>query len=153
MGTCFNHHSVHSQKKRFAAIADKRNCSFNFFSHLFKDFLLPNEPRPMRAITDGSYIHTVPGVQIDYLSSFPSGHTTTIFCFYLLFCLLIKKNWWLIWGLVFALLVGYSRIYLAEHFPFDVAGGMIAAIISIVLSVKIQRWGWGKCWLKATGKN
>jgi len=113
-----------------------------FFSHLFKDFLIPNEPRPMRAITDGSYIHTVPGVQIDYLSSFPSGHTTTVFCFYLLFCLLIKKNWWSMAGLVFALLVAYSRVYLAEHFPFDTAGGMIAAIISMVLSVKIQHWGW-----------
>jgi membrane-associated phospholipid phosphatase len=115
-----------------------------FFSHLFKDFILPNEPRPMRAITDGSYIHTVPGVQIDYLSSFPSGHTTTVFCFYLLFCLLIKKNWWLVAGLVFALLVGYSRVYLAEHFPFDVAGGMIAAILSVIISVKIQQLGWSK---------
>ena len=93
----------------------------------------------MRAIADGSYIHTVPGVQIGYLSSFPSGHTTTVFCFYLLFCLLIKKNWWLMAGLVFALLVGYSRVYLAQHFPTDIFAGMCIGIDSAILALLLYK--------------
>jgi membrane-associated phospholipid phosphatase len=111
---------------------------------VFKNFILPGEPRPTKAITDGSFIHVVTGVEVHSISSFPSGHTGTAFCFYLLFCLLIKKNWWLFAGLAYALLVGYSRVYLAQHFPFDVAGGILVAIISVILSVKLQQWWWIK---------
>jgi membrane-associated phospholipid phosphatase len=72
------------------------------------------------------------------MSSFPSGHTMTTFCIYLSFCLLINKSWWLYTGLAYAMLVGYSRIYLAQHFPLDVAAGIIGAIVSTWLSLLIQ---------------
>lgn len=89
---------------------------------------------------DLSLIHIVKGVELHSVDSFPSGHSATVFCFYLLACLFFNKKWIVIAGLIFALLVGYSRIYLAQHFPRDVAGGMLVAVISIVLSIKIQYW-------------
>ena len=52
---------------------------------------------------------------------------------------MIREKWILPVGLLYALLVGYSRIYLAEHFPLDVGGGMITAVISVWLSVYIQQ--------------
>jgi membrane-associated phospholipid phosphatase len=111
-------------------------------TQIFKYLIVPDEPRPIKVIKDTSLIHVVPGVELHSISSFPSGHTGTVFCFYILFCLLLRKNWWLIVGLVIALLVAYSRVYLAQHFPFDVAGGILVAIISMVISVKIQQWAW-----------
>jgi membrane-associated phospholipid phosphatase len=72
-------------------------------------------------------------------NSFPSGHTATAFCFYLLFCLLIFKKYWVYIGCIIAMLVGYSRIYLAQHFPLDVAAGILVAVVSTFLSVVIQR--------------
>jgi membrane-associated phospholipid phosphatase len=113
-------------------------------TQIFKYLIVPDEPRPIKVIKDTNLIHTVPGVELHSISSFPSGHTGTAFCFYILLCLLLNKNWWLIVGLVLALLVAYSRVYLAQHFPFDLAGGILVAIISMVVSVKIQQWWWKK---------
>lgn len=108
---------------------------------LTKNYIFPGEARPISAITNNSGIHTVPGVELLTSFSFPSGHTTTAFTIFLLGCLLIKKNWVIPVGFVCALLVGYSRIYLAEHFPLDVGAGMLAAVITVPLSIKIQnRW-------------
>ena len=112
------------------------------FTQVFKIFLFPGESRPTKAITDASLIHMVTGVEVHSLSSFPSGHTGTAFCFYLIFCLLLSQNRWLIIGLLYALCVGYSRVYLAQHFPFDVAGGILVAILSVIISVKIQQRWW-----------
>ncbi len=107
-----------------------------------KYFIVPHEPRPTKAILNTSLIHTVPNVELAKVSSFPSGHTATAFCFYFLFCLLLNKKWWLYNGLVYALLVGYSRIYLAQHFPLDVAGGIIVGVITVYLSLVIQKYLW-----------
>ena len=109
-----------------------------------KNFVLPAEPRPIKAILETSLIHTVQGVEVHTIGSFPSGHTATAFSIYLLFCLLINKRWWLIAGFIYAGMVGYSRIYLAQHFPTDVAGGIITAVISVWLSFKIQEYWWRK---------
>jgi membrane-associated phospholipid phosphatase len=111
-------------------------------TQIFKYLIVPDEPRPVKVIKDASLMHTVTGVELHSISSFPSGHTGTAFCFYILFCLLLPKNWWLVVGLVFASLVAYSRVYLAQHFPFDVAGGILVAVISMFISVKIQQWWW-----------
>ncbi|MBS1578643.1 MAG: phosphatase PAP2 family protein [Bacteroidetes bacterium] len=110
------------------------------FTHIFKDWLMHGEPRPTKAIVDLSLIHIVKGVKLHSVDSFPSGHSATVFCFYLLACLFFNKKWIVPVGLILALLVGYSRIYLAQHFPRDVAGGMIVAVISIIFSIETQQW-------------
>lgn len=104
-----------------------------------KNFIFPGEPRPVTAFTNHSLLHTVPGVELHAVNSFPSGHTTTAFSIFLLLCLVIPRKWVLATAFIAALLVGYSRIYLAQHFPADVAGGMIAAVISVLLSVPVQQ--------------
>ena len=69
--------------------------------------------------------------------SFPSGHTSAAFTVFFIACLAIENRWIVPIGMLFASLVGYSRIYLAEHFPLDVGGGMLIAIASIFLSLKL----------------
>lgn len=109
-----------------------------------KYFIFPDEPRPWVAITDHSIIHHVWFVEPWLFSSFPSGHTATAFSFYLLFCLLLQKNWWLYAGFVYAVIVAYSRIYLAQHFPLDLGAGMLVAIVSVTTALFFQRWWWQK---------
>ena len=108
-------------------------------TQICKYWIIPREPRPWSAFTDHSLFHHVSFVEPLLISSFPSGHTATAFSIYLTLCLLIRKKWWVMTGLLYAILVGYSRIYLAQHFPFDVAAGIIVAIISVSASLPLQK--------------
>lgn len=111
-------------------------------TQFIKHILFENLKRPTAAISDLSRIHTVTGVELHTANSFPSGHTATAFTIFLLGCLLIKNKCFIPVGFIAALLVGYSRIYLAQHFPIDVGGGMLVSVITVLLSFWIQnKWG------------
>jgi membrane-associated phospholipid phosphatase len=110
------------------------------FAQIPKHFFFNGTPRPSKLITDWSIIHIVPGVNLNSVDSFPSGHTTTASSIYLLFCLLVPQKWILPVGCTYLYLVGYSRIYLAQHFPLDVGAGMIGGIISVYFSLRLQNW-------------
>jgi membrane-associated phospholipid phosphatase len=108
-------------------------------TQLTKIYVIPAEPRPTVAIKDINLIHTVADVELHTAYSFPSGHTAAAFCIFFIGCLLINKRWVVPVGFAYALLVGYSRIYLAQHFPLDVGAGMFVAIVTILLSILIQQ--------------
>jgi membrane-associated phospholipid phosphatase len=105
-----------------------------------KYIIVPDELRPVSVIQPTSLIHMVKGVEPHETASFPSGHTSAAFSFFLIGCLLINKKWIIAIGFIYAILVGYSRIYLAQHFPFDVAAGMLVGIITVALSILTQQW-------------
>jgi membrane-associated phospholipid phosphatase len=91
-------------------------------------------PRPKLYFNDRlGRIHFVKGVDILRLHSFPSGHTVTAFSLAVLFTYWSRNK---IWGPVFlliAILVGYSRMYLSEHFFEDVTAGSIIGVILTVI--------------------
>ncbi len=62
--------------------------------------------------------------------SFPSGHTTSAMAAMAGYFFASKKKSisWL--GFVFAVLMGFSRIFLCVHYPSDVVGGLIAGLIA-----------------------
>lgn len=68
------------------------------------------------------------------LGSFPSGHTQISFSTAAILAKEYKKSWKFLYP--WALIVGFSRIYVAAHFPIDViAGGIIG-----YLSGKLLLW-------------
>jgi membrane-associated phospholipid phosphatase len=81
---------------------------------------------------DSARIHFVDGVEVMVSHSFPSGHTTSAFSMFLLFAVFAKNKFWSLVFFVMALLVGYSRMYLGQHFFADVYGG---AIIGTLLTI------------------
>lgn len=71
--------------------------------------------------------------------SFPSGHTTAAFASMVpVFLLGNKKISWT--ALVFAFLMGVSRIYLVVHFPSDVLGGLLVGTVAGVIAVLLIRF-------------
>ncbi|MDP1844771.1 MAG: phosphatase PAP2 family protein [Sediminibacterium sp.] len=104
-----------------------------------KQFVFPNEARPAATITNLTQIHTVEGVELHHSNSFPSGHNTTAFSVYLILCLVLSARYFWIIGFFIAALVGYSRVYLAQHFPLDAGAGMLTAVVSVYLSLLIQK--------------
>ncbi len=74
--------------------------------------------------------------------SFPSNHAANVFggVFFLSY---IYRRW--APGLIFiALLVGYSRIYVGEHFPLDVVGGAVLGAVGaggmLFFRFQVLRW-------------
>lgn len=70
-----------------------------------------------------SRIHFVKGMYIDMHNSFPSGHTVTAFSTAVVLTYFAKNKQWGIVCLIAAILIGYSRMYLSEHFFEDVMAG------------------------------
>ncbi|MFB9845276.1 phosphatase PAP2 family protein [Mucilaginibacter ginsenosidivorans] len=95
-------------------------------------------PRPQLYFGDKlKHAHFVKGVYILSFNSFPSGHTVTAFTLAVLFSYWCRNKRWAIVFLLIAVLVGYSRMYLSEHFFEDVVAG---SVIGFVLTVIWLRW-------------
>lgn len=81
--------------------------------------------------------------------SFPSGHALDSFCFYSAIVILLSSRtrysavkvilWIIALGLIFV--IGVSRVYLGVHYPTDVIGGYLLALIwlNLVWAVKKQQ--------------
>ncbi len=125
----------------------KKDTAFiiiNFFSSTIltqvpKNLIWPNVNRPIASDLPVSKIHTVAGVEVHTYNSFPSGHTATAFTLFLITVYLFPNKKVLLVGGVYALICGYSRIYLGQHFPLDIAGGIIAALFSVAFSILIRK--------------
>jgi membrane-associated phospholipid phosphatase len=87
---------------------------------------LVSAPRPKLFFEAGQYLHFIDGVSLANNSSLPSGHTATAFGIATVLVLMLKNKTWQPHILIAAVMVGYSRIYLAQHFLLDV---MIGAVI------------------------
>jgi membrane-associated phospholipid phosphatase len=77
-------------------------------------------------------IHFVKAVDILSYHSFPSGHTVTAFSLAVLFTYWSRNKAWGPLFLLIAVMVGYSRMYLSEHFFEDVTAGSVIGVIVTV---------------------
>ena len=98
---------------------------------------LISSPRPKLYFEAGTYLNFIDGVTHSGHSSFPSGHTATAFAIATVLALMLKNKNLQLLILVAAALVGYSRIYLAQHFLLDVIVGACIGSISGIAAVYI----------------
>lgn len=107
----------------------------SFIVQLIKNFV--TAPRPKIFFEAGQYLYFIDGVTHGGQSSFPSGHTATAFTIATVFVLMLKNKNWQLPVLFAAILVGYSRIYLGQHFLIDVIAGSLIGCVSGILSTFI----------------
>lgn len=73
---------------------------------------------------------------VPFDSSFPSGHT--MYAFGAATILMIYNKWLGLAGYLFAILMGFSRMYLYVHFPTDVLFGAVFGIVFAITAYKIE---------------
>lgn len=108
-----------------------------FLTHFGKRVIFEGEPRPLRLLEDAARAVPLMSGHDAYSNSFPSGHTSTAFTFSLLLAFLVRKKLVALAFPIIAFLVGYSRVYLAQHFVTDVVAGTMIGIVSSYLSIVI----------------
>jgi membrane-associated phospholipid phosphatase len=104
-----------------------------FLTHFAKQVIFYSALRPGGLFRE--LVRPVPGVRLHLKNSFPSGHTSQAFTLALLFAHLRKRTWACFAFPLIAFFVGYSRVYLAQHFLTDVTAGAFVGIVSAVLAV------------------
>lgn len=95
-------------------------------------------PRPSLYFQhDLSHIYFVKGVKMYLTNSFPSGHTVQAFTVAVVLAYTAGKKRWGFIYLLLAIAVGYSRMYLSEHFFEDVVAGSIMGTVATVIWLTI----------------
>jgi undecaprenyl-diphosphatase len=95
--------------------------------HLFKNVF--QRLRPCHEPALEGLVHLVKG-ECGGLYGFVSSHATNSFYVALFSLLFIRKRWFTFMIITWALVVGYSRIYLGVHYPGDVlCGSVLGALI------------------------
>jgi len=95
-----------------------------------------NEPRPVLYFKQHFptlQLHRIVGEHLNTVHSFPSGHTITAFALFLALAFYAKKPTVHFLYFVLAVLAGYSRIYLSQHFALDVLVGSFIGVSGTVL--------------------
>ena len=89
-------------------------------------------------IEDGSW-NMIDGVELYEKFSFPSGHTSSIFCLCISICFFMKKKYFSLLLVLLAYIVGFSRVYLSQHFLIDVlTGTLIGSIVPLLMYTYIE---------------
>lgn len=108
---------------------------------IFKRGFFKGLERPVAFFDESISLNFVDGVDVHSSNTFPSGHTATGFALFALLFIVINNRGVIISNLFFllAFLVGFSRVYLLQHFVIDVYFGAIFGILSVLLGLYIMK--------------
>jgi len=122
-------------RKRFLGLMVLSSYAISgIIAQVLKYYIL--EARPAVFLKDTSYKYFIENVTLHNFHAFPSGHTASAFAMAAVLSFALKNKRYAMFYLAGAIIVGYSRIYLAQHFIDDVLAGALIGFISAIF-----------CWL------
>ena len=104
-------------------------------AQFFKRIVFPEIKRPVAVFNDIPGFHLIEGVDMNSAFSFPSGHAATIFAVCLILAGLTRNKGIKLVLFLVALIVGFSRVYLSQHFLIDYYAGSFLGVLSAIFVV------------------
>ncbi|MBP6310943.1 MAG: phosphatase PAP2 family protein [Flavobacteriales bacterium] len=112
-------------------------------TQFLKRSVFPENDRPSMFRDQWPDIHWVQGVVLHSHFSFPSGHSTAAFSMCLALAVIVGKQGWAAILAMVAVVLGFSRVYLSQHFTQDVFAGAIVGIVSsLIVYYALYRGKW-----------
>ncbi len=105
----------------------------NSLSTIVLKYLIFNQNRPKLILQEFNLIFTN-GVAVNLHNSFPSGHTSAAFAMAFALAFWFAKPRLSAFVLLMAIGVGFSRIYLQQHFLEDIVGGALVGAVAACLA-------------------
>jgi membrane-associated phospholipid phosphatase len=128
--------------RRVSAMAFASFALSSLTSLFLKAVVFTERLRPLKFFEHSTYQYRViEGLDIHSYNSFPSGHTTTAFAVFSLLAIIDERRGrgWFFFAL--AVLTGYSRVYLFQHFVEDAyVGSLIGTVSTVVVYLAMHRW-------------
>jgi membrane-associated phospholipid phosphatase len=119
-------------KKRYLSLMIISSYALSgIIAQVLKYFI--KEARPAFYLAQTNYPYFIDGVTLHNYHSFPSGHSASAFALAATLGFAVRNKNYSILFLLMAALVGYSRIYLGQHFMDDVLTGSVIGIISAIV--------------------
>lgn len=132
---------------RQAFILGLSNLISGIIAQILKIYIFYDVQRPVNYFNTHfpqEKLYLIPGEHMNLWFSFPSGHSTTAFALFFCFSAFLnplenKNTKYFIQFFLFimALAVGYSRMYLSQHFLIDVFAGSILGLVTAFFTYKI----------------
>ncbi|HBL78122.1 MAG: hypothetical protein A2W90_13630 [Bacteroidetes bacterium GWF2_42_66] len=122
-------------KLRHAATGLLNLLLIGIFTNILKELFKGTFTRPLHYFLYDDFTRFIYITDINYFSTFPSGHSMTIFGMLAFFAFLINRRTVSAILFVLAVLIGFSRIYLLQHFFVDVYVGAFFGICSLLTTL------------------
>ena len=128
-------------KRRYMAVILLLNILLNgAIIQILKHTIFADYMRPVAILGKEGY-HFVQGVHVNSYNSFPSGHTNSAFAFLILMAFFTKNSFFKILLAITAIMIGFSRVYLFQHFFVDTyAGGIIGVLLTTIFYFYIENY-------------
>ena len=118
------------KKKYLSLMVFSSYAISGIIAQVLKYFIL--EARPAVYLKDSTYRYFIEDLTLHNFHSFPSGHMASAFAMAGVLSFAAKNKRYSMLFFSLAILVGYSRIYLGQHFIDDVLAGAVLGFISAI---------------------